>query len=134
MTNETTLLIETDLPIPFVCADGTGIEKGAICKMADLMTASLSSAKEDICAGIASEEKIADDGNVTIGIYRGGIFRATASGNITVGDGLITSCLSTNLLETAGTAVEDIVGVALETATDGETFRFELNPITVNQA
>jgi hypothetical protein len=35
MTQECTLVFETEKPIPMTCADGTGIEKGAILKLTD---------------------------------------------------------------------------------------------------
>ena len=134
MTNEHVLIFETEVALPFTVANDTGIEKGSMLTLADLMTAAATTTKEAVCAGIAKSEKIADDGNTKLDVYRRGIFRATASGSITVGDGLISSIGSDNSLEAGGTAVEDIWGVALETASDGETFLYELNPITVNQA
>jgi hypothetical protein len=135
MTNEAVLIYETSIPIPFTVADGTGIEKGAILKMTDPMTASLAVAKEDIIAGIAASEKIASDGKTKLGVYRSGIFKVLASGNITVGDALITSAVTTgNTVETAGVSGEDIVGIALETATDGQTLLMELKPFSMNLA
>lgn len=134
MTNEATLVIETQLPIAFTCADGTGIEKGTLLTMSDPMTAAATSTKEAVIAGIAAAEKIASDGNTKLPVYRGGVFKMTASGSITCGDALISSTGGTNLVETAGVNGEDIVGIALETATNGETFLMELKPFTMNLA
>jgi hypothetical protein len=135
MTNEAVLIYETSIPIPFTVADGTGIEKGAILKNADPMTASLAVAKEDIIAGIAASEKIASDGKTKLGVYRSGIFKVLASGTITVGDACITSAVAAgNIVESAGVNGEDIVGIALETAGDGETFLMELKPFSMNLA
>lgn len=135
MTNETVCLVETEVPQNFTCADGTGIAKGAILKLADPATVSLAVAKEDVCGGIASEEKIASDGHVEISVWRRGRFKGTASGSITAGDALITAISATgNKLETAGVNAEDIVGISFESCTDGQTFEFELGPRTNNLA
>jgi len=135
MANEHTLMIETELPIPMTCSNTTGIEKGTLLKLTDPFTASASAAAEDIIAGVAAEEKIANNGITKISVYRGGIFKATASGSISVGDALISAVpASTNLLATAAVNSEDIVGIALETATTGESFLYELKPFTMNLA
>ena len=131
MANETTLVFETELPIPMTCADGTGIEKGAILKMTDLMTVALADGNGDIVAGIAAEEKIADDGKVKIGVYRGGIFKGFAgTGGVTVGLAIDTdaSTSNSNELANAPATTGNYIGIAFETATDGETFLFELRP------
>lgn len=132
MTNEAVLIIETELALPFTVADGTGIEKGSICKLSDLMTAALATADEDIPAGIAKSEKIASDGMTKLDIYRGGIFRVTASGDITVGDAVgIAGDGSINYVYSlTGAAISGgkQLGIALETAVDEDTFLMELKP------
>lgn len=133
MASEATLYIETELPIMFTCADGTGIEKGALLKMTDPMTAALSAASDDVMAGIAAEEKIASDGKTKIAVYRRGIFKVEANGNITAGD--LVKSDATNASNTvitvaaAANTTENALGIALETAADGETFLMELMPI-----
>ena len=72
MANEAVLMIETELPIPFTCADGTGIAKGTVLKMADLATVSLADGTNDIVGGITGTEKIAYDGRVRVDVYRCG--------------------------------------------------------------
>lgn len=136
MASETTLVVETQRPINMTCADGTGIEKGAILKLTDPRTASLADGDGDIIAGIAAEEKIANDGKTSIAVYRGGIFKGLAGTAITVGDPIDThaSTGATNELAAAPVNGEHLVGVALETASDTHTFLFELNPINVNLA
>jgi hypothetical protein len=135
MANEHVLVYETHQAIPFTCSNTAGIEKGTACKLTDPMTASAHAAANDIIAGIAKTEKINADGKTKISIYRGGIFKATASGNITAGDPLVLSnAAALNKLETAATNVETIVGIALETCTDGETFLYELRPTTMQLA
>lgn len=132
MANEATLIYELETPIPFTCADGTGIEKGAILKLTDPMTAALADGNEDNVAGIAAEEKIANDGKTKIGVYRRGIFKVLAGGAITVGQAMATNAGAggaTNEVDTAAaTAVgSKTIGLALETADDGHTFLMELN-------
>ena len=135
MADEATLMIETELPIPFTCANGTGIEKGAILTMTDPMTAATCVANADIVAGIAAEEKIANDGKTSISVYRRGTFKVKASGSIGVGAAVITDGAGDpNEFITAGVDAENIAGIALETATDGETFLMELGPRTINVA
>lgn len=136
MANECTLMIETEVPIPFTCADGTGIEKGAILKLTDPMTVALADGDGDIIAGIAAQEKIANDGNTKIAVYRRGIFKGLAGTAIAVGDPIDTHAATgaTNELAAAPVNGEHLVGVALETAADTDTFLFELNPTDVNLA
>jgi len=38
MANETTLMVETELPVNFKCADGAGIAKGALLELTESMT------------------------------------------------------------------------------------------------
>jgi len=131
MANETTLVFETEPPIPMTCADGAGIEKGAILKMGDLMTVALADGDGDVVAGIAAEEKIASDGKVKIGVYRGGIFKGFAgTGGVTVGLAIDTDAAISNSNELANAPVTtgNYVGIAFETATSAESFLFELRP------
>jgi|TARA_R100000501_G_C2630136_1_gene125233 hypothetical protein len=134
MALETTLVYETGVPIDFTCANGTGIEKGAVLLLTDPMTAATTTGDTDACAGIAAEEKIADDGKTCIPVYREGIFKGYAgAAGVTVGMALITDTATgaANELVNADVNSEHLVGIALETATDGETFLFELKPLGV---
>lgn len=137
MALETTLVFETSKPIPFTCADGAGIEKGAILKIADPFTVSVAGSDNDAVVGIAAEEKIANDGKVKIGVYLSGIFKGTAgAGGVTAGLPLVinSSTGDDNEIVDAGVNSENILGVALETATDLQTFLFKLNPTPINVA
>lgn len=137
MALETTLVYETSLPISFTCADGTGIEKGAILKLADPNTVSITAGDTDPVAGIAAEEKIASDGKTKIAVYTRGIFKGYAgAAGVTAGMAIITDTATgaANELVVADVNSEHIVGRALETATDGETFLFELNPFAAQLA
>ena len=131
MADEAVLMIEIAPPLPFTVADGTGIEKGAILKMTDFMTAIISSGTDDVIAGIAAEEKIANDGRTSIGVYRQGIFRVLAGGSITVGDQLKSNAgtkANEVLTATNATLSGKSLGIALETAADTNTFLMELAP------
>ena len=136
MANEATLVFELETPIPFTVANATGIEKGALLAMTDPMTAILVSADgTEAIAGIAAEEKIASDGKTKIGVYSRGIFKMLAGGAITVGESVISngSTLANEVI-TAAVNSENIVGIALETVADTETFLVELNIIKPNLA
>ena len=98
------------------------------------MTAVINSGEADVPAGIAAAEKIASDGNTKIPVYRGGIFKVVASGSVTVGAALSIGGVTVNEIAMAPVNVENLIGTALETATDGQTFLMELNPRSVNLA
>ena len=135
MANEAVLIFETSVPIPFTVANGLGVEKGTVLRLLDPATVSAANAKLDIVGGIACNEKIASDGVTKLSVYRSGVFKGTISGSVTVGDALVISGPSpNNLLQTATINDEQVVGTSLETATDLETFLFELNPRVMNLA
>ena len=66
MANEAILMIETELPISFKVADGAAIPKGSFVKLTESMTAIIVSGQNDKLAGITAEEKIINDGKVTV--------------------------------------------------------------------
>ena len=136
MANEALLRVRLGDPIDFTVADGTGIEKGAICKMTDPRTAVLSDGDADIVAGICAREKIASDGRTQSAMFRSGIFDVVASGSVTVGDAVVTASSTggSNQVSTAALNAENILGTALETATNGKVFQVELNPRGINLA
>ncbi len=132
MANEAVLMVETELPVMFTCADGVGIEKGAILKLADDMTVSLADGDADVCGGIAAEEKIASDGKTKIAVYRGGIFKVLAGGAVTVGKSVMTYAATgaaNELIDGTNAAIAGkTFGIALETVADTNTFLMELRP------
>lgn len=137
MAKETTLVFQTGIPIPFTCADGTKIEKGAILAGSDQMTVATTTGDTDVVFGIAAAEKIASDGNTTIPVHTEGIFKGYAgAAGVTAGAAIITDTGTgaANELVNADVNSENIVGRALETATDGQTFLFELKPFGINLA
>ncbi len=127
MANEAVLMIETELPISFKVADGAAIEKGSFLKLTESMTAIITSGQNDKCAGIAAEEKILNDGKVTIPVYMGGIFKVVAGAAVSVGAALMLDATA-NKVETAttGTGASGI-GYALEAPSgDAQTFLMRL--------
>jgi len=130
MANEAVLEVETELPIMFTCANDTRIEKGAILTLSDPMTAELCTTDGAVVAGIAAEEKIANDGKTKIAVYRRGIFKMLAGTSITAGQAVDTHAATgaTNEVAAAPAAGDSVLGLALETADDGHTLLVELNP------
>lgn len=131
MANEAVLIVATQPPIPFTVADGAGLEKGTLLKISDPRTVAAADGITNYIGGILAEEKIASDGLTQRGVYRGGIFKVTASGSIAVGDlcGFYENnqVYSISALQTISTSGSRVAGIALETAADTETFLFELN-------
>lgn len=134
MANEATLIVETAPPVAFTCADGTGIEKGTFLTLSDPRTVAATGANANaIVIGIAASEKIANDGNTTIPVYTQGIFKVLAGGAITVGDMVESHSVAQEVVTatfTAG-ATANLMGRALETAADADTFLMQLNPIQI---
>lgn len=137
MALEATLIKEIEPPINFTCADGTGIEKGSFVKITDGEIVAITAGDTDPIIGITAEEKIANDGNTQIAVYLRGIFKAYAgAAGVTVGMGVIsdTGTGAANELVVADVNSEHIVGTALSTVTDGQTFKLYLNPIHLQLA
>lgn len=126
MAREATLIYETALPMAYIVADGTGIEKGTFLKQADPMTASATSATNDVVAGIAAQEKIASDGKTKLAVYTDGKFKGTASGTITMGSALQIAAPGNYLKSVTDLSGANIVGYAEEAATADQTFIFRL--------
>lgn len=130
MTNECTLMVETELPINFKCADATPIPKGSILELNESMTVTITNAQGDPVAGIAAEEKIANDGKTTIKVYMGGIFKGVAGAAVAIGAGLMTDATANQLETSTGLTLGAAqVGYALEAPSGvAQTFLFRLNP------
>jgi len=127
-----TLVYEQAVPVPMICADGATIEKGTLLTLADGMIVAADAGDASVIAGVAAEEKIANDGKTKIAVYMRGIFKATCGGNCTVGVGLM-SYSSTgdanDVINATNAAVGyKCLGTALDTGTDGETILVELMP------
>lgn len=134
MANEAVLVVETHLPINYTCSTTVTIEKGAICKNTNPMTALLSDSANQIVAGIAQSEKLAAETSMnSVAIYRGGIFRVTCSGSVSAGDPVTTGATA-NYVVTATANDENILGIMLEDGTEGQTKLMELRPTTMQLA
>ena len=131
MALECELYYELELPVPMTCADGAGIEKGALLEINDDATVTTSNGDSDKCVGIAANEKIASDGNVKIGVYLRGIFLGYAGADgVTHGRAIRSDAgAAANEFSVASSNEEGIVGTAWATATDGQRFKFLLNCI-----
>jgi hypothetical protein len=132
MANEAVLILQTGIPVPMTCADGTSITKGAILKLSDPNTVALSDGASDLIGGIAGADKIANDGVIKIPVFRaqGSRFKVMISGSAAVGDPLTTDAAPNNLklyVQGAAFSGSRIIGTILETATTGETALMELN-------
>ena len=129
MANEWTILTELEPAVGFTVTNGTGIEKGTLLKLTDNMNAIITDGSANKVAGIAAEEKVASDGKTELGVYLRGIFKCTAGGTITVGDGLISEAGGTKevLADTAPADNAAVFGIALQDATDGQTLKVLLN-------
>jgi len=137
MALEATAIMERSLPVPMICAEATGIEKGAILKLTSPMTAATATGDTDIVAGIAQSEFIGGQGHTSISVYRDGLFTCYAgAAGVTAGSAVITDVATgaANELVNADVNSENIVGTALTTATDGNTFILDLNPRGLNLA
>ena len=137
MAFECQLIYETELPVQATCADGTAITKGAILTLSDPNTVATTTGDTDPVFGIAAEDKVANDGKTRIAAYRRGIFKGYAgAAGVTAGMAIITDTATgaANELVVADVNSEHIVGRALETATDTESFMFELAPFAAQLA
>lgn len=126
MANEAVLIFEYSPPIPMTVANTPGIERGTLLNLSDPLTAAAISDSTAAHAGISAEEKIDEDGKLKHSVYRDGVFKVTASGGVTVGEAVVFEVLNTVMA--AGAASVHLAGVALETATNGETFLMDLKP------
>jgi predicted RecA/RadA family phage recombinase len=127
MANEAVLVFETSIPIPFVCATGTGIEKGSLLKLTDPMTAIINSGSGDKLAGIAAVEHIANDGT-SISVYQEGIFRMVTGAAVAVGAAVMSSATANKVITSTGVSGSSILGYALEASGgDGETILVRVN-------
>lgn len=124
MSNEAILMWETEIAIPINVVDGTAIPKGTVLKLADDFVGSASTGADETFAGITKIEKIADDGNIKVACFFGGIFKMVVGTNgSTVGfDQVLDDAANT---VTNHDTLDDeeglVIGKALETGTAGET-------------
>lgn len=118
-------------PVSYTVADANAIAKGTLMYLsADPRTAAASSAEGQAFVGIATAEKVANDGTTTMGVYTYGIFDLTDSGaGITLGT--MAKLGGANTIATAdeagANAVAEHVGLVLETTGAGEVVQVKVN-------
>jgi hypothetical protein len=127
MANEAVLVLKYEDPIDFIVADGANIAKGTICKLTAPRTAAANAGDEDVIAGIAARDKVANDGRTRLAIFRRGIFRLKASGAITAGDAVSTRAANQIKAADATCVGSKTLGIALDTSTATEEIEVELN-------
>ena len=123
-------------PINFTIADGEAVEKGQIMKMSGAYTVAPAEGDNDIIAGIASSEKVANDGSTTIGVWTRGIFDVLVQGAVAIGDditlsGTAAAGTAANILKKYTTVDNEkgyVLGKALEevSATNEDTIAVKL--------
>lgn len=111
-------------PIRYTVADTLGIEKGTLMALSGATVRAAKangSGNGETFVGIASTEKVANDGSTSMGCWTKGVFDIICSGDVIAGEVVqMSGANQVALLEGAslsGQAV--IVGTALETGTDG---------------
>ena len=127
MANEAALRVRLEDPIDFTCANTDAFEKGAFVKIYDPRIASGSEIVLKNCAGIVAREKIASDGRTQVAVYRRGIFDVHASGAINAGDAVAMAESNDVIAAPVSASGAQIIGSAMETAADNETFQIYLN-------
>jgi hypothetical protein len=137
MANEATLYLETELPVMMTCANGTGIEKGALLMFSSPLTVATHDGTANASfAGVAAEEKIANDGKDKIAVYRGGWFKMTVNAAITAPAAVAFDGVA-NKIKTAVAAnvAMDTIGFALESCdAQDDTILVEVRPGCNNNA
>jgi len=122
------LIYELSKAVPFTVADGASIEKGDFLQLSDNMTVSLTSAADQKVIGIASEEKVANDGKTKIGVYLSGIFRVEAGDTCTVGyEAVLYGKNEVEDYDASDREVGKVCGRFLESGTNGEFIAMALN-------
>jgi hypothetical protein len=109
----------------YQCADGVAISKGDLLVLIDANTASGASLVGEAFAGIASADKVANDGSTNIGCYTDVIadLQLTSSG-VAVGSLLMLSGANLLIPATANAILSGaVVGKALETGSAQEKIR-----------
>jgi len=130
MANEAVLMVELELPIMMTVDNTEAIPKGTLLELVDPFTASAHDGDEDKFAGVAAEEKIANDGKTKIAVYRRGIFKMTCVAAIaTIGAVVALSATANKVKISDATCLSSIgLGTALEvTGGADETFLVDLN-------
>ncbi len=129
MVKEAQPIFPPEKTYQYKVADGTGISEGAILKTTDPRTAILNDGLANAMAGIASADKKANDGAITIGVHKKGIFKVFACGEIVIVDEVVGAASPANHVSIAAKHISGgkVIGYAEETVADGETFALRLD-------
>ena len=137
MANEIQILYQILPSIPFICADGTGIEKGTLVKITDEFIVAATAADHDAVIGVTTEEKVANDGKTKVPVCIKAVCKGVAgTAGVTVGAAIDSDASTSAVNKLADCAVnaENVIGRAFGTATAAETFLFLLDPYASNLA
>jgi len=129
MVNEAVLRDRLNHPISWDTST-LAIEKGAFLRAYDPRHASgaylTGQMSGQPCAGIAAREKIASDGRNKVAVFDSGVFDVVASGAITMGAPVEMADNNDVRVASASASGSAVIGEALETAADAETFQMRL--------
>jgi len=127
MANEAVCIETPTYFTQYTVADGAGIAKGTLLALSSDPNIATAGAANDVFAGIAWEEKVANDGVTQIGAALNGTWDIKSQTLLTLGS--IVSLSGANLVK-AATAGELLTGAAfgkvLETASINEVVRIRL--------
>ena len=108
-------------PIRYTVADNTGIPKGTVMELTDPRTMVAASGAGVVIAGIASSEKVANDGQTSLAVYTNGIFKLStkAGGSATLGSYVRAAAATDNTITVQTTLDYETgkaIGKSLETS------------------
>jgi hypothetical protein len=106
-------------PIQFVCASGTAIAKGAILAMSEPRTATMAASKHQMVAGIAAQDKAADDYSDSIAVYQKGIYDMQV-GSEAIATGAFCGTSGANFIIPVSISGSNVLGVMMEDGAAGE--------------
>lgn len=111
-------------PVSYTVANGTTIEKGTVMELEDARTMKKVSGAGVVIAGIASAEKVANDGTTRLAVYTNCIveLKTSAGGTATLGS-YVRSAGADNTITVATTLDDETgkaIGKSLETGGNAE--------------
>lgn len=112
-------------PVRYTIATGASVSKGELLELTDERTV-VSATVNGPIAGVASEEHTTSDGT-SISAWTNGLFRAVASGGITVGASLFPAGQNDKNTVSSAISTSWTGARALDTVTDGQTLTVRLN-------
>ncbi len=124
MANEAILMWETEIAIPVNVADENALPKGSALILADGFIGSISTGVDETFLGFTKIEKIANDGNVKIAVFFGGIWKVVVGTNgATKGHQAVLDDAVNTFTDTDAADIDEglTAGKFLESGTVGET-------------